>query len=501
MHAARLGRGPHGPGRGAGQAGRRRGRLRQLRRQGDQDQQARARRARRHARLRTVGVVEEDPERGLAKIAKPVGVVAALSRPPARTPRRRSRPCSRSRAATRSWSHPPAHNRTTAAVVEYMREACEQVGAGRSRAGARRAVDRQDPGADAPGRPHRGHGRRRHGQGRVQRRVPRRTASVSATPCTLSTRRLTWTTPPPPSPLRRRSTTPPAAWPTTPWSPRRGVYDGLLDRLVAGGGHLCSRRGEGRSCSGRCGRTAAHPLAGRDRQARRTIAELAGFTIPDDRTFLIVEEDGIGPDHPFSARSCRWSWRPTGTTVASTARSIWSTPSRLPGPGPHLRHPHAERRARRGAGRGHQDGARPGQPEPQRGRRKPAQRPAVHPQPELRHLGRQHHHRERERTPLRQPDLGVPADPPTARSARRTCSRPLGAPRPLTGVASGTAGLRRGRPGSGRGQLQVEVRVRVGRGRGRRSPGSAAGGTSACCGGPTAQRRWRRSCRRTRGTD
>ena len=30
------------------------------------------------------------------------------------------------------------------------------------------------------------------------------------------------------------------------------------------------------------------------------IAELAGFAIPADRTFLIVEEDGAGPDHPFS---------------------------------------------------------------------------------------------------------------------------------------------------------------------------------------------------------
>ena len=30
------------------------------------------------------------------------------------------------------------------------------------------------------------------------------------------------------------------------------------------------------------------------------IAALAGFSIDDDRTFLIVEEDGVGPEHPFS---------------------------------------------------------------------------------------------------------------------------------------------------------------------------------------------------------
>jgi sulfoacetaldehyde dehydrogenase len=30
------------------------------------------------------------------------------------------------------------------------------------------------------------------------------------------------------------------------------------------------------------------------------VARLAGFTIPQDRTFLVVEDDGAGPDHPFS---------------------------------------------------------------------------------------------------------------------------------------------------------------------------------------------------------
>ena len=59
--------------------------------------------------VRTVGVVEEDPDRGLVKIAKPVGVVAALIPTTGPTPRRRSRRCSRSRAATRSsWRRTPA---------------------------------------------------------------------------------------------------------------------------------------------------------------------------------------------------------------------------------------------------------------------------------------------------------------------------------------------------------------------------------------------------------
>jgi sulfoacetaldehyde dehydrogenase len=35
-------------------------------------------------------------------------------------------------------------------------------------------------------------------------------------------------------------------------------------------------------------------------KSAQRIAELAGFTIAPDRTFLLVEEDGAGPEHPFS---------------------------------------------------------------------------------------------------------------------------------------------------------------------------------------------------------
>ena len=35
-------------------------------------------------------------------------------------------------------------------------------------------------------------------------------------------------------------------------------------------------------------------------QPAATIAEIAGIDLPDNKTFFLVEEHGIGPDHPFS---------------------------------------------------------------------------------------------------------------------------------------------------------------------------------------------------------
>src|SRR5581483_10674189 len=80
--------------------------------------------------LRTVGVVSEDPERGLVLIAKPVGVVAALipTTGPDATPPVKALFALKGRNAIIVAPHPRT-KRTTAAVVGYMREACEQVGA------------------------------------------------------------------------------------------------------------------------------------------------------------------------------------------------------------------------------------------------------------------------------------------------------------------------------------------------------------------------------------
>jgi sulfoacetaldehyde dehydrogenase len=78
------------------------------------------------------------------------------------------------------------------------------------------------------------------------------------------------------------------------------VYDGLLERLRAAGGYLCSQQ-EKDALQRRMWPNGGHiPSPDVIAKPAATIAELAGFTIPTDRTFLIVEEDGVGPAHPFS---------------------------------------------------------------------------------------------------------------------------------------------------------------------------------------------------------
>ena len=80
--------------------------------------------------LKTVGIVEEIPEKGLIKIAKPVGVIAALipTTGPDATPPLKTLLALKGRNAIIIAAHPRTQQ-TTELTVKFMREACEQVGA------------------------------------------------------------------------------------------------------------------------------------------------------------------------------------------------------------------------------------------------------------------------------------------------------------------------------------------------------------------------------------
>src|SRR6202041_1794817 len=82
------------------------------------------------ARARAVGVGGERPAAGLVKLAKPVGVVAALIpvTGPDATPPVKALFAVKGRNAIICAPHPRTQ-RTTEAVVALMRAACEQVGA------------------------------------------------------------------------------------------------------------------------------------------------------------------------------------------------------------------------------------------------------------------------------------------------------------------------------------------------------------------------------------
>ena len=81
-------------------------------------------------RVRSVGVVEEDRERGIVKYAKPVGVVAALtpSTNPAATPVNKAMMAVKGRNAV-IIAPSPAGLATTATTVDYMRRELAKIGA------------------------------------------------------------------------------------------------------------------------------------------------------------------------------------------------------------------------------------------------------------------------------------------------------------------------------------------------------------------------------------
>ncbi|MPZ65976.1 MAG: aldehyde dehydrogenase family protein [Pseudonocardiaceae bacterium] len=251
--------------------------------------------------VRTVGVVDEDPERGIVTIAKPVGVVAALipTTGPDATPPVKVLFALKGRNAIVVAPHPRTR-RTSQAVVGYMREACEQVGAPANLVqvvdppsiGATQELMRQADLVVATG----GHamvhaayssGTPAYGVGVGNAvHVVDETADLDdAAGAIVTAKTFDHAT----SCLADNAVLAEA-----------GIHDALLDKLVAGGGHLCSDAE--RAALQRLMWPDGGPIPVLDVIAKPAphIAELAGFTIPSDRTFLVVREDGAGPEHPFS---------------------------------------------------------------------------------------------------------------------------------------------------------------------------------------------------------
>ncbi len=80
-------------------------------------------------RVKTVGIIEEDPAKGLVKYAKPVGVVAAIapSTNPAATPVNKAMFAIKGRNAV-IVAPSPAGLKTTTMTVDYMRAELEKIG-------------------------------------------------------------------------------------------------------------------------------------------------------------------------------------------------------------------------------------------------------------------------------------------------------------------------------------------------------------------------------------
>ncbi|RNM12252.1 aldehyde dehydrogenase family protein [Nocardioides pocheonensis] len=251
--------------------------------------------------VRTVGVVEEDSARGLVKIAKPVGVVAALipTTGPDATPPLKALLAIKGRNAIVVAPHPRTKD-TTAAVVDFMREACVQLGAPAdliqtlrkpSIAKTQRLMEQADlvvatggaamvKAAYSSGTPAYG-----VGVGNSVHVVDETADLADAATAIVAAKTFDYAT----SCLADNSIV-----------VANSVYDELLTELQARGGHLCSSAEKQALQSAMWPDDGHIPTPDVIAKPAGTIAALAGFTVAADRTFLIVEDDGVGHDHPFS---------------------------------------------------------------------------------------------------------------------------------------------------------------------------------------------------------
>lgn len=78
------------------------------------------------------------------------------------------------------------------------------------------------------------------------------------------------------------------------------IYEKMRDALVAEGGYLCNAEEKAKLEKALWNAEGQRTLDTVAVSAQR-IGEIAGFKIPGDRTFIMVEQDGIGKQHKFSS--------------------------------------------------------------------------------------------------------------------------------------------------------------------------------------------------------
>lgn len=252
--------------------------------------------------IKTVGVVEELPEKGIVKIAKPVGVIAALipTTGPDATPPVNALAALKARNAIIIAPHPRTW-RTSALAVELMRKGCEQVGAP---ADLIQMVDRPSiaktselmkqvdlvvaTGGEAMVKAAYSSGTPAYGVGVGNSvHVVDETADIDDA-ATMIARAKTFDFAT--SCLADNAVVADAS-----------VYQSLLDKLISRGGYLVSASEKARLKKVMWPQADQHiPSLDIIAKSSQHIAQLADITLPEGKTFLIVEETGTGPCYPFS---------------------------------------------------------------------------------------------------------------------------------------------------------------------------------------------------------
>ncbi|MAT92608.1 MAG: aldehyde dehydrogenase [Halioglobus sp.] len=248
---------------------------------------------------RSVGVIEEDPERNIVKLAKPVGVIGALSPStnPEATPVIKSIAAVKGRNAIIIAPHPRA-KLTNKKICDYMREAIVALGAP---ADLVQSIDvpslektnelmRQCDRVLATG-----------GGAMVKAAYSSGTPALgvgvgNAVITVDDTADLDEAA----EKIRVSKTLDLAASCSSDNAVIvfESVYDELLEKLKAEGGYLMNEEEKGKlqAVLWKDGAINAGVVA----QPASVIAGQAGFDLPEGKQFLIVPETGAGPDHPFS---------------------------------------------------------------------------------------------------------------------------------------------------------------------------------------------------------
>jgi sulfoacetaldehyde dehydrogenase len=251
--------------------------------------------------LRTVGVVEELPSAGLVKIAKPVGVVAALipTTGPDATPPVKALFALKGRNAIICAPHPRTRG-ATEAVVSFMRAACEQVGAPADLVQSLPAPSlpktqelmRQADLVVATGGAGMVHAAYSSGTpaygvgvGNSVHVVDETADLADAAAAIMTAKTFDYAT----SCLADNAVI-----------AHTDVYDDLVQRLTGAGAHLCDQRQKDALRVVMWPDGGPVPAIAVVAKSAAHIAGLAGFDVAPECTMLLVEETGAGPGHPFS---------------------------------------------------------------------------------------------------------------------------------------------------------------------------------------------------------
>ncbi|MDO8777383.1 MAG: aldehyde dehydrogenase family protein [Burkholderiaceae bacterium] len=252
--------------------------------------------------IKTVGIVEELPEKGIVKIAKPVGVIAALipTTGPDATPPVNALAALKARNAIIVAPHPRTW-RTSALAVELMRKGCAQVGAPEdliqmverpSIAKTAELMKQVDlivaTGGEAMVKAAYSSGTPAYGVGVGNSvHVVDESADLDDAAAMIArAKTFDFAT----SCLADNSVVADAS-----------VYASLLEKMVARGGHVLNAAEKTRLQAVMWPQADQHiPSLDVIAKSAQHVAQLAGISLPEGKTFLIVEETGTGPDHPFS---------------------------------------------------------------------------------------------------------------------------------------------------------------------------------------------------------